>query len=171
MRKGCARGTTRYFFHLYPSCGAPVIQSYQSPIFKTSDSRALQGMWRIWAKWGRFVVFFQALSASKWGHYSRVIVLLVFGAFIRASILCCFIYFLDPTTVISPMTRSFNYHGLSTMGLGTHETDKKKDDKKLWGRKMYCKRGNDCLTNSPDRHFCNLILRSAEYSFPREPDV
>ena len=30
-KEGCARGTTRYFFHSFPSCGAPVLQSHRSP--------------------------------------------------------------------------------------------------------------------------------------------
>ena len=29
--EGCARGTTRYFFHSFPSCGASVVQSCRSP--------------------------------------------------------------------------------------------------------------------------------------------
>ena len=31
-RKGCARGTTRYFLHSFPSCSLPVVQRYLSPI-------------------------------------------------------------------------------------------------------------------------------------------
>ena len=30
-RKGCARGTTRYFLHSFPSFGPLVVQSYRSP--------------------------------------------------------------------------------------------------------------------------------------------
>ena len=40
-RKGWARGTSRHFFHSFPSCGGPVIQSYRSPIIARLASKHL----------------------------------------------------------------------------------------------------------------------------------
>ena len=37
--EGCARGTTRYFLHSFPSHGPPVVQSYQSRFFFQKSPR------------------------------------------------------------------------------------------------------------------------------------
>ena len=39
--RGCARGTAQYFFHSFPSCGPPVVQSYRSPISDPESKKPL----------------------------------------------------------------------------------------------------------------------------------